>query len=80
MRLHFGAVLSGNVLLPDCGVVQDDERIPLPHWATPEGLEKVRARTEEERQVAELRQGLFRAGRFEELYCWPVSWKRVNKT
>lgn len=80
MRLHFGSVLSDNTPLPGFGVVQDDERIPLPHWATPDGLEKIRVRIEEGNHMFELGQELLRAGRIQELCGLADSWKRINKT
>jgi hypothetical protein len=49
--------------LPDFGVVQDDERISLPHWATPEGIERNRVRIENEKQKFELRQQALSEGR-----------------
>lgn len=72
MRLHFGSVLSDDTPLPDFGVVQDDERIPLPHWTTPEGIEKTRVRIETENILVELRQKALREGRIFEV--WGKSW------
>lgn len=42
MELHFGYVLSADKPVPGYGVVQNDEAISLPHWATPEGIEEIR--------------------------------------
>ena len=78
MRLHFGSVLSDGTPLPDFGVVQDDERIPLPHWATPEGLEKNRVRIEKENQMLELRMECLKTGRFSEWCDLHESWKRTD--
>jgi len=52
MRLHFGSLLSDSTPAPDFGIVQDDEKIRLPPWATPEGLEKTRL--EEEKEAEEI--------------------------
>lgn len=71
MRLHFGSVLSDDTPLPDFGVVQDDERIPLPHWATPEGLERARVRIENENKMVEMRQKALREGRIFEIWGHP---------
>ena len=49
MRLHFGSVLAEGAPLPNFGVVQNDDVVRLPPWATPEGREKIRL--QEERQV-----------------------------
>lgn len=68
MRLHFGSVLSGDTPLPDFGVVQDDERISLPHWATPEGIEKNRVRIENEERKSELRQQALSEGRMGDFF------------
>ena len=72
MRLQFGTVLSDDTPLPDFGVVQDDDRVPLPHWATPEGREKTRVRIETENILVELRQKALREGRIFEI--WGHSW------
>ena len=59
MRLHFGLVLSEDGSLPEFGIVQNDEKVPLLHWATPEGIEKIRIQAEKdmqaEREAAEAR-------------------------
>lgn len=67
-RLHFGSALSDDAPLPDFGVVQDDERVSLPHWATPEGIEKNRVRIENEEQKFQLRQQAFREGRMGDFF------------
>jgi hypothetical protein len=51
MRLHFGSVLADGAPLPDFGIVQDDEKVRLPHWATPEALENFRLEEAEERRL-----------------------------
>jgi hypothetical protein len=48
--------------------VQDDKRISLPHWATPEGIEKNRVRIENEEQKYQLRQQAFREGRMGDFF------------
>lgn len=41
MRLHFGSVLPNDAALPEFGIIQNDENVCLPPWATPEGIEKM---------------------------------------
>jgi hypothetical protein len=53
MRLHFGSVLSDDAPLPEFDIVQNDENVCLPPWATLEGLEKTRL--EEEKEAEEMR-------------------------
>lgn len=53
MRLHFGSVLSDKAPLPEFDIVQDEENVRLPPWATPEGLEKIRL--EEVKEAEEMR-------------------------
>lgn len=57
MRLHLGSIKCDDEVLPDFGVVQDDETIGIPPWATPECLEKTRI--EEEKENEEARRRLF---------------------
>lgn len=56
MRLHFGSVLSEDAPLPDFGIVQNDENVRIPHWATPEALEQFRL--EEEGKAEERREAV----------------------
>jgi len=63
MRLQFGSVLLDDEPLPNFGVVQDEKRITLPHWATPEGIERTRVGNEKVNQGSEMRQKALREGR-----------------
>lgn len=51
MRLHFGSVLADGASPPDFGIVQDDEKVCLPHLTTPEALENFRLEEAEERRL-----------------------------
>jgi len=53
MRLQFGSVLASGAPVPTFGIVQDDEAIPIPHWAPPEGLEQTRIHDEKGAKAVE---------------------------
>ena len=67
MRLHFGSVLTEDAPMPKFGIVQNDENVRIPHWATPEALE--RFRLEEQREADEMLVAALNDGE-----CCSVTW------